>query len=58
MQKVTYTKAWEGKKKGDSEEVTTRQAQILIDGGVAEKYKKEDKSEKTTKENKDSKATK
>lgn len=58
MQKVTYTKAFEGKKKGYSEEVTDRQAQILIKGGVAEKYKKEDKAEKTTKENKDSKTTK
>lgn len=58
MQKVTYTKAWGGKKKGDSEEVTSRQAQILIDGGVAEKHKKEDKAEKTTKENKTDKKTK
>lgn len=57
METVKYTKAWEGKKKDDTERVTDRQAQILEKGGVA-KIVKEEKAEKVTKENKDSKATK
>lgn len=55
MKKVTFSKDFDGNKKGSTLDVTDRHADILEKGGMIEK---EDKKEKVTKEDKGDKKSK